>query len=109
MKLIFPPVLVEHFDLLKMKKRNDGMHFYFEEKRIPPAESFDDDFVSKGFCAEVIIDHFPVNGQLSFLHITKIRWMNKKDGSIIKRNRENLVTKIISMQNSVDFSKEISQ
>lgn len=108
MKLIFPPVLVEHFNLKKVKKRNDALHFYFEEKTLPLVEFSHDTFVSKGFSSEVIIDDFSVNGRSVCLHIAQLQWINQKSGSIVKRNWEKVASKVGYTDDFVSFSREIN-
>ncbi len=109
LKLIMPPVLIDHFDLIKTTKEGDLLHVYFEEKHEQPKEFSSLCIVSKGFYNEITIQDFPLRGQFVFLHIKRRRWTNKEDGTILKRDWS-LVTKGTRYTSDfANFLKEINR
>lgn len=109
LKLIMPPVLIDHFDLTKTSKEGDLLHVYFEEKHEQPKEFSSLCIVSKGFYNEITIQDFPLRGQFVFLHIKRRRWTNKEDGTILKRDWS-LVTKGTRYTSDfANFLKEINR
>lgn len=109
LKLIMPPVLIDHFDLIKTSKEGDLLHVYFEEKHEQPKEFLSLCIVSKGFYNEITIQDFPLLGQFVFLHIKRRRWTNKEDGTILKRDWS-LVTKGTRYTSDfANFLKEINR
>lgn len=110
-KLILPPFLVEHFDLIRTEQEASKatLHLYFEEKNNPPQEYSAQPLISKGFHDEITIQDFPLRGNHVYLHIKRRRWTNKVDKSIVQRNW-NLVAKGSRMtEEFAAFLKEISR
>lgn len=109
LKLVFPEVLLVHFDLTSSHSENEILHFYFSEKNIPPKEFVDVALVSNGFYDEITVQDFPLRGKQVYLHIKRRRWQEKTTKQVVKRNWE-LVGQGTRMVNEfADFLKEISQ
>ena len=108
-KLVFPEVLLEHFDLTETRSDKEILHFYFSEKNIHPKEFVDVELVSHGFYDEITVQDFPLRGKEVYLHIKRRRWQEKTTKQVVKRNWE-LVGQGTRMVNEfADFLKEISQ
>ena len=109
LKLVFPEVLLEHFDLTETRSDKEILHFYFSEKNIHPKEFVNVELVSKGFFDEITVQDFPLRGKEVYLHIKRRRWQEKTTKQVVKRNWE-LVGQGTRMVNEfADFLKEISQ
>ena len=109
LKLVFPEVLLEHFDLTESRSDKEILHFYFSEKNIHPKEFVDVELVSHGFYDEITVQDFPLRGKEVYLHIKRRRWQEKTTKQVVKRNWE-LVGQGTRMVNEfADFLKEISQ
>lgn len=110
-KLILPPFLVDHFDLMRtiQESEKETLHLYFEEKNSTPEEHASKQLISKGFHDEITIQDFPLRGKHVYLHIKRRRWTNKVDNLIIQRNW-NLVAKGSRMtEEFAAFLKEINR
>jgi hypothetical protein len=109
LKLILPTMLVEHFDLTKSQQLAGKLNLYFEEKNDIPLELNSRQLISKGFHNEVIIQDFPLRGQLVFLHVKRRRWTDKQTKEILQRDW-NVVAKGTRMTKEfASFLKEINQ
>jgi hypothetical protein len=86
LKLLLPDYLVEYFDVLKVEKKDEELHLFFEEKNQLPLEFKNVKHSSKGFFDEIIIQDFPIRGQHAFLHIKRRRWLNHQNGKVEFRN-----------------------
>ncbi len=109
LKLILPSVLIDHFDMIKSSREGDILHLYFEEKAEQPNEFSSLSLVSKGFYNEIMVQDFPLRGQFVFLHIKRRRWINKNDGSIVKRDWTLVASGTRYTEDFADFLKEINR
>ncbi|MCC8360775.1 ISAon1 family transposase N-terminal region protein [Salinimicrobium sediminilitoris] len=108
-KLVLPQFLVENFDLVKSRKEKEILHFYFEERNVPPQEHSSRILMSKGFHKEITIQDFPLRGNTVYLHVKRRRWLDKDTGQIVQRDW-NLVAQGTRMTNEfAAFLKEISR
>ncbi|WP_373058649.1 transposase [Zunongwangia sp. H14] len=109
LKLVLPPFLVEHFDLIKSRKKKEVLHLYFEERNNPPQEHSTRLLVSKGFHKEVTIQDFPLRGNTVYLHLKRRRWIDKDTSQLVQRDW-NLVAQGTRITTGfAAFLKEISQ
>lgn len=109
LKLVLPPVLIDHFDLTRSQSTAGLLHLYFEEKATQPTEFSSMTLVSKGFYDEITIQDFPLRGQFVYLHIKRRRWTNKDDGSIVKRNWELVASGTRYTRDFAAFLKELDR
>lgn len=109
LKLVLPPVLIDHFDLQRSESKDSVLHLYFEEKSSQPSEFSSMSLVSKGFYDEITVQDFPLRGQFVYLHIKRRRWTNKEDGSIVKRNWELVASGTRYTQDFAAFLKELDR
>lgn len=109
LKLVLPPVLIEHFDLIRSQSSEGRLHLYFEEKASQPSELSSMSLVSKGFYEEITVQDFPLRGQLVYLHIKRRRWTNKDDGSVVKRNWTLVASGTRYTQDFAAFLKELDR
>ena len=111
LKLVFPEVLLEHFDLTgsRSEKKSGLVHFYFEERNIPPKEFSEVELISKGFYDEITIQDFPLRGKKVYLHVKRRRWTEKTNKQIVKRNWELVAQGTRLTDEFADFFKVLSQ
>lgn len=108
-KLVLPPFIVDHFDLVRSKKAGEVLHLYFEERNLAPKEQSSRVLISKGFHKEVTIQDFPLRGSQVYLHVKRRRWTDKNNGEILQRDW-NLVAQGTRMTKEfAAFLKEISR
>lgn len=109
LKLFLPELLIEHFEIVKVKEENKILHLYFDEKNTAPKEFSSLLLQSKGFVPEITVDDFPLRGKTVKLHIKRRRWNDTKTGNIIQRDW-NLIAKGTRMtQDFAEFLKKISR
>lgn len=85
-KLVLPPFIVDHFDLIKSTKETEVLHLYFEERNIPPQEESNRVLISNGFHKEITIQDFPMRRNTVFLHVKRRRWLDKNTEELIQRD-----------------------
>ena len=85
-KYLLPEGILEYFDIVSHKTKNEKVHFYLEEKNILPEEFKSESAKSKGFTPEITIEDFPLRGKPVLLHIKRRRWTLTKNRLIIKRD-----------------------
>ena len=109
LKLFLPELLIEHFEIVKVKEENKILHLYFDEKNTAPKEFSSLLLQSKGFVPEITVDDFPLRGKTVKLHIKRRRWTDTKNGNIIQRDW-NLIAKGTRMtKDFAEFLKKISR
>ena len=111
LKLVFPEVLLDHFDLrgFKSDKKSVLVDIYFEERNIPPKEFSDVELISKGFYEEITIQDFPLRGKKVYLHVKRRHWTEKTTKQIVKRNWELVAQGTRLTDEFADFLKVLSQ
>ena len=109
LKLVLPSILVDHFDLLKSKKKGERLSLFFEEKAQFPDEHKSRELISKGFHKEVIVQDFPLRGKYVFLHIKRRRWTDRKTNEIVERNWDEIAKGTRMTKEFASFLKEIGQ
>ena len=76
-----------HCEFCKLDTKESGIIIHLDELNILPEEYSVDDYESKGFTKETLIQDFPIRGKLVFLSIRKRRWRRKDNKQeIIKRD-----------------------
>jgi hypothetical protein len=83
---LLPEGILEYFDISNHKLTNDRIHFYLEEKNIPPVEYKMELVHSKGFSPEVTIEDFPLRGKPVSLHVKRRGWTVVNTRVIVKRD-----------------------
>lgn len=111
LKLVFPEVLLDHFDLTgsKSDKKSGLVEIYFSEKNVHPKEFGDVELISKGFYEEITIQDFPLRGKRVYLYIKRRRWTEKNTKQIVKRNWELVAQGTRMTDEFADFLKVLSQ
>ena len=111
LRLVFPEVLLDHFDLRgsKSDKKSGLVDIYFEERNLPPKEFSDVELISKGFYEEITIQDFPLRGKKVYLHVKRRRWTEKNTKQIVKRNWELVAQGTRLTDEFADFLKVLSQ
>ncbi len=65
-----------------LKTKKDCFYIYLDEKTILPKDYDSNEFESKGFYEQALIQDFPIRGKAVYLGIIRRRWRNKNDKSI---------------------------
>lgn len=89
---LLPEGILEYFYISRHTSSNEKIHFYLEEKNLPPEEYKSVVAHSKGFSPEITIEDFPLRGKSVLLHIRRRRWTLVDSGQIVKRDW-NLIAK----------------
>lgn len=108
-KFILPAGILEYFTLTSAIQKNEELHFYLEEKNIPPQEYKKEKLTSKGFLDEIKVQDFPIRGKDVYLLIKRRRWYNQDTGAIVCRNWELVAQGTRMTKEFAFFLKVISQ
>jgi hypothetical protein len=65
-----------------IQTKKDCFFIYLDEKNILPKDYNINEFESKGFHEQALIQDFPIRGKAVYLGIRRRRWRNKTDKSI---------------------------
>ena len=84
--MILPEGLLDYFELVSVKFRDDQYLISLEEKNLIPKRYLEEKLLSKGFFDEITIQDFPIKGQASFLKVKRRRWTVESTGKIVSRN-----------------------
>ena len=84
MKIIFPTIVAENFEIVKTKKseKEETLDLYLDEVKGIPEELRDKQVVSYSFTDYVTIQDFSIRGYVTRLHIRKRKWQEKGTGKI---------------------------
>lgn len=106
LSLLLPKEIALHFDLNNAKEEASKITFYLEEKNIIPPPLKAEDYESKGFFKEQMVQDFPIRGKEVYLKIKRRRWRHKVSKEEVKREW-NSVTKGSKLTvDLADFLKE---
>jgi hypothetical protein len=84
---ILPEGLLDHFDIVDFKDlgdistKKDCFFIYLDEKNVLPSLYRTEDYESKGFNNQTIVQDFPLRGKAVYLVIRTRRWRKKTDKS----------------------------
>jgi len=84
LELYLPKSLLEHFDLVRIEKRKEGIELWFDEKDTPPQS--EQTMQSKGFVPAKELRDFPIRGKPCYLKIRRRRWQREGDKKYMMRN-----------------------
>lgn len=79
---LLPDFILSYFELLRVEKITDMLHFYLEEMNYPDSSAQKKNLLSKGFLPEITIRDFSIRDKKVFLHIKHCRWLNTKTGKV---------------------------
>jgi hypothetical protein len=85
-RYVFPEEIFRYFELMKIEQEGRELHLYFEEKTELPEGYVREDLESKGFHNETVIKDFPIREKPSFLHVHRLRWLEKATGRTVSRD-----------------------
>ena len=97
LRYFLPEKLLEHFAIIELEElgciQTKKMELYInlEEYNILPLGYNSDEYESKGFYTENIIQDFPVRGKAVFLVIKRRRWRHKERKGEIIHNDYSLI------------------
>jgi len=106
-KYILPEGIFKYFILYQVEELPDGLHFYFDELNILPAEYSSEDLESKGFHKECVIKDFPLRDKALYLHVLRRRWLNKSTGKVVSRDWNLVAEGTHYTQGFASFLKEL--
>ena len=78
LRVIFPEVLMEYFDISGWHDGSDKIEVCLEEKHYLERSDYKSGTViSHGFTDEKVIQDFPLRGKPVYLHVRRRRWYDK--------------------------------
>jgi hypothetical protein len=83
LSLLLPLGLTELFEVDRVEKKNEEIHFYLSQHNVPPAAYAGQRLSSKGFFDEITLRDFPLRGKACFLHLKRRKWLNQDTGQIV--------------------------
>lgn len=111
LKEFLPEFILEHFDILNLKKLGDIstkqmiFELHLDEKNSIQQEVNSDDYESKGFLPSSRVQDFPIRGKAVYLLIRRRRWRHKVTKSEIY-NDISFVAKGVKLTEDIsDFLK----
>jgi hypothetical protein len=81
-ELILPAEIFTHFDLIGVKKEENQINIYLDEKNNTPKNNTNT-YISKGFTEQSIIQDFPIRSKAVFLFVRRRKWLDKETGKVI--------------------------
>ena len=88
LKYVLPEEIFRYFEMTKIEQEGRELHIYLEEKNELPEGYCREDFESKGFHKETVINDFPIREKASYLHVRRRRWLEKATGKTVSRDWE---------------------
>jgi hypothetical protein len=80
LRVIFPEVLMDYFDIVSWHEGSDKVDVWLDEKDYMERSDYrKGTVVSHGFTDEKVIQDFPLRGKPVFLHVRRRRWYDKED------------------------------
>lgn len=93
LKLVFPEVLMDYFDIMGYQEHEDRLDFWLDEKDYPIYEDYKKGTVrSYGFTPEKVIQDFPLRGRPVYLHVRRHKWRDTSTGEIFSYTYDDLTT-----------------
>ena len=108
-KLLFPEIIIEYFELTSYKKGEEMLHLYLKELNSIPKEYRKNKLSSKGFFDQITVQDFPIRGHQVYLNITRRRWLNEDTGQVVFRDWNLVADGTRVTQEFASFLKEINR
>ena len=93
LKIIFPDILTEYFDVMGFQEHDDSLDIWLDEKEYLTREDYKSGTVrSYGFTPEKNIQDFPLRGKSVFLHVRCRKWRDTSTGEIFSYSYDDLTS-----------------
>ena len=87
LRVIFPEVLMEYFDISGWHDGSDKIEVWLDEKHYLERSDYKSGTViSHGFTDEKVIQDFPLRGKPVYLHVRRRRWEDPSTGQTYSRD-----------------------
>ena len=91
LRIIFPEVLMEYFEISGWHDNPDKIEVWLEEKNYLEGSDYKSGTViSHGFTEERVIQDFPLCGKPVYLHVRRRRWYDKATGETFSYTYDDL-------------------
>ena len=91
LRVIFPEVLMEYFDISGWHDGSDKIEVWLDEKHYLERSDYKSGTViSHGFTDEKVIQDFPLRGKPVYLHVRRRRWYDKATGETFSYTYDDL-------------------
>jgi hypothetical protein len=80
-KYVLPGELVDYFDLVDIKEKEEALHLYLDEKNAIPEAYSGIHLESNGFYEASTIKDFPLRDKKVILHVRRRRWLDESGQS----------------------------
>ena len=107
-----PPGLMEHFQIVDFQElghtatKKDSYHIFLDEKNELPIGYTKDEYESKGFYEEKVVQDFPIRGKAVYLVVKRRRWRLKSDPKTIIHSDYSFIAEGVKLTQEVaDFLK----
>lgn len=91
LRVIFPEVLMEYFDISGWHDEPSKIEVWLEEKDYMERSDYKSGTViSHGFTGEKVIQDFPLRGKPVYLHVRRRRWYDKATGETFSYTYDDL-------------------
>ncbi len=107
-----PPGLMEHFQITDFHElghiatKKDSYYIFLEEKNELPKGYARDEYESKGFYEEKVVQDFPIRGKAVYLVVKRRRWRLKSDSNMVIQSDYSFIADGVKLTQEVaDFLK----
>lgn len=83
---LLPSGVLDYFELVDVKQKDDHLHIYLEEQNQIPEEYKSEPYRSNGFMQERKIRDFSIREHVVTLHVKRRRWLLTDSGQKVKRD-----------------------
>lgn len=91
LRVIFPEVLMEYFDISGWHDDSVKIEVWLDEKNYMERSDYKSGTViSHGFTDEKVIQDFPLRGKPVYLHVRRRRWYDKATGEMFSYTYDDL-------------------
>lgn len=91
LRLVFPEVLMEYFDVVGYQEHSDRLDFWLDEKEFLELDDYKKGTIRPyGFTPEKVIQDFPLRGNPVFLHVRRRKWRDTSTSDIFSYTYDDL-------------------
>lgn len=91
MRVIFPEVLADYFEVVDVQESDTSIDIFMDEIEFMERADYKKGTVrSYGFTEAKVIQDFPIRGKASYLHVRRRRWMDHSTGEIFTYSYDDL-------------------
>lgn len=91
MRLIFPEVLSDYFEIVSCEEMDGRLDFWMDERELMEREDYKKGTVHFwGFTEEKVIQDFPIRGKAVYIHVRKRRWIDNATGETFSYSYDDL-------------------